>query len=329
MTQETALSQGTPETLTYTVALDATRQLIARTLKQADPALADVTSHLAGEQGKNLRAALLLASSANHEGRIPTDAVTAAAALEILHLATLVHDDIIDEAPTRRGQPSVQSKFGKKTAVIGGDYLFCLCFTMLAGISAPYVDKYLSFARAMTSICVGELEQYKHNQDTNLSVTGYLRIIAGKTADLFTLAMYAGAVLSDAGEHEARLYGFIGHDIGMLFQLSDDCLDYEASSETLKKKSNHDLTEGVVTLPLIYSFLQSPALRERVGHWNLSATDVGDIIGEVLRLGGLNRSKDMAARYYGRALKRIARMKDQSRGRRIRSLLDRISHRSH
>ena len=329
MTQEITLSQDSPETLTYAAAVAATRQLIDKTLRQADPALADVTSHLAGEQGKNLRAALLLASSAHADGQIPQDAVTVAAALEILHLATLVHDDIIDESPTRRGQPSVQSKFGKKTAVIGGDYLFCLCFTMIAAVSTQYVDKYLAFARAMSSICVGELNQLKHNQDTRLSVTGYLRIIGGKTADLFTLAMYSGAVLSGVDEHEARRYGFIGHDIGMLFQLADDCLDYEASSEVLKKKANHDLTEGVVTLPLIYSFLKSPALREKVNQWNLSPADVRDVVSEVIRLGGLDQSKHLADRYYDRARKRIARLEDQARGQRILGLLEKIKQRSH
>lgn len=328
MTQETTVSQDSPETLTYAAAVAATRQLIVTTLRQADPALADVTSLLAGEQGKNLRAALLLAASAKADGQIPQDAVAVAAALEILHLATLVHDDIIDDSPTRRGQPSVQSKFGKKMAVIGGDYLFCLCFTLIAKVSPRYVDKYLAFARAMSSICVGELNQLKYNQDTQLSVTGYLRIIGGKTADLFTLAMYSGAVLSGADEHEARLYGFIGHDIGMLFQLADDCLDYEASSEVLKKKANHDLTEGVVTLPLIYSFLKSPALRERVDQWNLSPADVRDVIGEVIRLGGLERSKNLADRYYARALRRITRLTDPARGRHILELLEKIKHRS-
>jgi geranylgeranyl pyrophosphate synthase len=115
----------------------------------------------------------------------------------------------------------------------------------------------------------------------------------------------------------------------MLFQLADDCLDYEASSEVLKKKANHDLTEGVVTLPLIYSFLKSPALRERVNQWNMSPADVRDVVSEVIRLGGLDQSKQLADRYYERARKRITRLADPARGQRILGLLEKIKQRSH
>lgn len=320
---------ASPEPYAYAAALDAVRLLIARTLGKADPILADVMSHLSGGQGKNLRAALLLAAAANSSGLVPAAAVTAAAALEILHLATLVHDDIIDEAPTRRGQPSIQSKFGKKTAVIGGDYLFCLCFDLIAGISAPYTGKYREFTRAMTSLCIGELSQHKHNKDINLSVPGYLRIIAGKTAALFTLALYSGAALGGASEPACRLLGRAGYAIGMMFQLMDDCLDYEAKPETLKKSVNHDLAEGVITLPLIYAFRGNTNLRQIVAGSSLSSSDIRAIVAEVVSLGGVARTKDMIDRYDQKARRLLDRLDDPDRCGRIADLLNVIRIRQH
>ena len=323
------MQDASPEPYTYAEALDAVRLLIARTLGKADPILADVMNHLSGGQGKNLRAALLLAAAADSRGLVPAAAITAAAALEILHLATLVHDDIIDEAPTRRGQPSIQSKFGKKTAVIGGDYLFCLCFDLIAGISAPYAGKYREFTRAMTSLCVGELSQHKHNKDVGLSVPGYLRIIAGKTAALFALALYSGAVLGGANEPACRLLGRVGFNIGMLFQLMDDCLDYEGNSETLKKSVNHDLAEGVITLPLIYAFRGNANLRQIVAGRSLAAGDIRAIVAEVVSLGGVTRTKNMIDRYDQKTRRLLDRLDDPDRRGRIVDLLNVIRVRQH
>ncbi|MDD4745638.1 MAG: polyprenyl synthetase family protein, partial [Eubacteriales bacterium] len=146
-----------------------TRALIQQTLDGVDPALTDIARHLGKSSGKHIRAALLLSAATDARGLIEPDAVTAAAALEILHLATLVHDDVIDDAPTRRGLPSVQSQFGKKTAVISGDYLFCLCFSMISGMSHQYPEQISLFARAISSLCIGELNQHKHNRDSELS----------------------------------------------------------------------------------------------------------------------------------------------------------------
>lgn len=327
--EPTPAASPEPKPHAYADALDDVRLLIARTLGKADPMLTDVMSHLSGGQGKNLRAALLLAASTDSQGLAPADAVTAAAALEILHLATLVHDDIIDEAPTRRGQPSIQSKFGKKTAVIGGDYLFCLCFDLIAGISAPYAGKYGEFTRAMTSLCIGELSQHKHNKDVGLSVPGYLRIIAGKTAALFTLALYSGAVLGGASESDCRLLGRAGYNIGMLFQLMDDCLDYEANPETLKKSVNHDLAEGVITLPLIYAFRGNGNLRQIVAGRSLAAGDIRAIVAEVVSLGGVAKTKDMIERYNQKTCRLLDRLDDPDKRGRIIDLLNVIRVRQH
>lgn len=313
-----------PEKIAYAESLTAVQVLMTRTLLRSDEVLADIMQHLTQEQGKNFRASLLLAAATDSDDCVPAEAVTAAAAMEILHLATLVHDDVIDEAPTRRGQPSVQSRFGKKTAVIGGDYLFTVCFAMVAAISSHYPEKFTEFSKAMSGICLGEMRQLKHNGDTDLRVSSYLKIIAGKTAALFALAMYSGMILGGSTEKEARLIAHFGFYIGMLFQLADDCLDYESSGDTLKKSVKHDLAEGVITLPLIYAFDRNPDLRTLIQGKALTRQEVNAIVAEVIALGGVARTKHLADRYYGKAKRLLEKLPDQIKRDRLGLILDTI-----
>jgi heptaprenyl diphosphate synthase len=317
-----------PDRIAYSESLQAVQSLISRTLLRTDASLLDVMQHLTLERGKNFRASLLLAAAADQTETVPTDAVTAAASLEILHLATLIHDDVIDEAATRRGQPSVQSRFGKKTAVIGGDYLFTVCFALIAGISARYPDKFVEYAKAMSGICLGEMRQLKHNGDTNLRVTSYLRIIAGKTAALFALAMYSGMILGGSTENESRLIARFGLYIGMLFQLADDCLDYEANGDIVKKSVKHDLAEGVITLPLIYSFDLKPELRILIQNNILSKSEIEEVVAQVISLGGVSRTKNLADRYYMKAKRLLDRLPDQNKKTRLAGILEAIKERN-
>lgn len=313
------------EMIDYSQSLAAVQARLDRTLHQADAVMSEVMAHLAQSGGKNFRASLLLAAAADESNQVPQSAVTAAAALELLHLATLVHDDIIDEAPTRRGLPSVQNKFGKKTAVIGGDYLFCLCLNLVTEISVDYPAKYADFSRAMTRICLGEINQYKHNGDTELSAFSYLKIIAGKTAALFALAMFAGGMLGGDSEPDARLLGRFGFYIGMLFQLADDCLDYESTTETFKKKTNHDLGEGVITLPLILHLADHPALKTQIRNKTLSAGEILTIVKEVVDSGSVARTWEVASRYHAKARKLLDRIPGSERRQRLGAILETIA----
>ncbi len=319
------MTEKVTEKLNFDDSLDAAKELIRRTLFQSDELISDVTRYLTLKEGKNLRAMLLLASAMDGEGLIPKNAVVAAATLEILHLATLVHDDVIDDSETRRGRSSVQKKFGKKTAVICGDYLFCKCFAMVAEASADYPEKFRDISRAMTKICLGELRQFKHNRDLDLSVYKYLKIIAGKTSALFSLSMYAGAVIGGKSEKQARLLGRIGHHIGMLFQIADDCMDYQADFETAGKSIKHDLLDGVVTLPLIYSLAGNPRLRERVAGRAPTKSGIREIIAEVVSSGGVAAAMDTAGRYFKKAEKLIERVECQNNRLILTRVLEKVS----
>lgn len=312
------------EKVEYNLSLEAVKGVINQNLLQTDEIFSEIMQHLTQENGKNLRAMLLLVTSTDRDGFVPQNAVVAAAALEILHLATLVHDDIIDEAGTRRGQLSVQSRFGKKQAVICGDFLFCQCFSMVSEISADYTNRLKEFSGAMTKICIGELRQFKHNADTDLSVRKYLEIIAGKTSALFSLAMYSGAILNEDNEKDARFMGRIGFRMGMIFQILDDCADYEGNFEVAKKSVKHDLAEDVITLPLIYAFFKKPELKAQIRNKKLSIAELNEIITEVKNLGGVTMALDLAEKYYLKTKKMIDSLPNHKKRLLIDEILEKI-----
>ncbi len=305
------------------------KERIQAILYRSDRAVRDVMEHLAGSDGKAFRAYLLLAAAADEDGLVPACAVDAAAALELLHLATLVHDDILDDAPLRRGKASVHSLFGKKTAVLSGDYLFSLALTLIAGIAETHPLRYSEFSRAIAQICMGELSQHRHNRDTDLSVFSYLRIISGKTAVLFALAMSAGSILgtgSDAQSHRMSRFGFY---IGMHFQLVDDCLDYEVSTQTMKKQTAKDLAEGVVTLPLIFALAEQPALRELVRRTDLSPADIAAVSQDLVAAGYVGRARRVAQRYLDKAGSILQHIEGPARRQRLQEILTSIADRKY
>lgn len=312
------------EKIPYEASLAAVQNVLRETLLDSDALISEMMRHLASSGGKNFRAMLLLAAATDNNGDVPRNAVISAAAVEILHMATLVHDDVIDDADVRRGKPSVQHRFGKKPAVICGDYLFCKCFLLAADLAASYQEHFLDIAKATTRICIGELRQYEHNGDISLQTREYFRIIAGKTAALFALALYAGTVVGGRGEKEARLLSRFGYYIGMAFQLKDDCLDYESGMENAKKSVRHDLGEGVITLPLIYALAKRPELRQAARECVNGSGGVDAILTAVQAIGGVTLAENVAERYCDKAEKLLRRLPEGKRSLILTEILGKI-----
>lgn len=279
-------------------AMEQADLLIKKTLIISPKILRHITDHLQKAKGKGIRAALLIRASVKENNLVPKEAVYAAASIEIFHLATLVHDDIIDDAKIRRGVASVQSKFGKKQAVICGDYLFCAAVALLSDIYHPYANLANTFARSVYKIPLGELRQYANAFNLEINFFEYLKIIQGKTAALFYLAAYGGGVLSSYEENvkEAGTLGKFGNYFGMAFQISDDCKDYKTIDIT-QKSGNIDITNGVVNLPLLLSFKDKPELKTKARE-----KDYAELIKIVEKIG-VNRALDVADRYKRKALK--------------------------
>ncbi len=276
-------------------AYESMKQLVAKTLSDSPSVIRQYMQHLLGAQGKHIRAKSLLCCAMDKQNRIEPDAVTFAAAIELLHLATLVHDDVIDNADIRRGIPTLQKKFGQRKAVICGDYLFSTALKLAA--SVPDKQKYLKYDMPdyISLVCYGELRQMIHSADADLQKLEYFKIISGKTAALFEASYYGGAILSGCTNEEASRYKRMGWYAGMIFQLLDDCSDYESTKEIARKAVQTDYEQGVITLPLIHAMERSPECRQIVKRGRASRKELKLA---VKALGGLEYTHFIADRFH-------------------------------
>jgi heptaprenyl diphosphate synthase len=274
--------------------------------KCKDKVIEEALLEMVHTSGKMLRPAfvVLAAKFGKYEAE---KTVTLASVIELFHMATLVHDDVIDEATLRRGKPTVQSKYGKNYAVYIGDYLFCICFKLLASVGSLRMIQMDS--RVMSRICLGEIEQLNARFNQKVSVKDYLVRISGKTAELFSLSFYIGAVASECPIKLARLFWQIGHHIGMAFQIIDDVLDYTSTAQAVGKDTANDIKDGLYTLPLIYALESQP--KELIDYLNKPFYKTEDIE-EVVRLtqvyGGVEKAKLLAQKYTQKAFKMIEKL---------------------
>ncbi len=304
-----------PERIEYEDAIKLSETFLNDTLKRAHRDINDITSYIAKAKGKGIRSKMLIVSSIGEDDLVPLDAIKAAAAIEVLHLATLVHDDVIDDASMRRGIESVQRHFGKRQAVISGDYLFCLSFYIISDIYNRFdkenYNKFASeFADMMGKICIGELNQFKNNTNLSLKVMDYLKIISGKTASLFGISTYTGSIIGECHDIEKRILLRFGRYLGMIFQIIDDCKDYEFSEERAKKSVKKDIEQGVVTLPLILSMLKNNELKAIAKDAIVDYSKSELLIHEVFKAGGIRDAIIIASKYYKKSKELLLKLED-------------------
>ncbi|MGL6105156.1 polyprenyl synthetase family protein [Romboutsia sp.] len=284
-------------------------KLIEKNAKCKDEVIETSIIELLNSGGKMLRPAFTVIAS--HFGDYNKERSQAlAAVVEMFHMATLVHDDIIDEAESRRGNQTVQSKYGKNYAVYIGDYLFCLCFRILATTSS--IERGIDVdTKVMSRICLGEIEQLNSRFNKNVSVKNYLKRVSGKTAELFSLSMYIGAAESSCDKRTCRLFWNIGHNIGMAFQIIDDILDYTSTNEMLGKEAGKDLKEGVYTLPLILAMQKNPnAFEVILNSDGYTDGEVRTIINVVKDNDGIKEAIKIAQKYSQKAFRDINKLPD-------------------
>jgi octaprenyl-diphosphate synthase len=225
--------------------------------------IAYIGDYLRRSGGKRVRPALTILSNYAVGGDGSNySSIRMATVMEFLHTATLVHDDVIDKAETRRNRPSINSEFGNQTAVLMGDWLYMSAFeTSLAERSLPILDILTAVTRKMTE---GELLQLTLLGRTDISEEQYFDVIARKTAYLFSACCEIGAVLGGADARTQNMLRDYGMNLGIAFQLVDDLLDFTGSEEVLGKPAGADLLEGKVALPLIFLLQREPSLRAAV-----------------------------------------------------------------
>ena len=218
-------------------------------------------NHIVRAGGKRLRPALVILSARLGEAD-PDHLYNAAMGIEFIHTATLVHDDLIDDAETRRGMATIHALLGVNPAIIVGDYYFAKGANLTAAIGMPIIDVIIS--RAVMTICMGELLQLTSKRDYDQSVEEYYRKIERKTAALLSASCHCGGIVARLDEQRANALERFGHHLGMAFQIADDVLDYTASAEQIGKPVGADLRQGTITLPLMYALRETPGPAARI-----------------------------------------------------------------
>ncbi len=226
----------------------AVDQLIKDSLSSNVPLVEEISAYLIEAGGKRLRPLLVLlcARACGYQGK---EHIKLAAIIEFLHTAMLLHDDVIDESELRRGRKTVNAAWGNPASVLVGDFLHSRAFEMMVEIGNLRVMEILSHATNI--IAEGEVQQLSNIRNPDLTEESYIEVISRKTAMLFQAASHAGSVLAQADNHAERALRDYGLHLGISFQLVDDMLDYEGTTQDLGKNVGDDLAEGKVTLPLI------------------------------------------------------------------------------
>jgi octaprenyl-diphosphate synthase len=253
-------------------------RLIRKSLDSEVVLIRQVAEYIIGSGGKRLRP-ILVALSARACGYRGTEHVTAAAIIEFIHTATLLHDDVVDESDLRRGKESAHAVWGNAASVLVGDFLYSRSFQMMVTIDSMRVMEVLS--NATNTIAEGEVEQLLNMHDPEVSAESYFSVVEKKTAKLFEAACQLGAVLAGRPDLEETM-GRFGRELGVAFQVADDVLDYSSQAETLGKNIGDDLSEGKPTLPLILC-------RQSLEPMNQS------IIDATIREGGIDRIDEVMA----------------------------------
>ncbi|WP_035586348.1 polyprenyl synthetase family protein [Hippea jasoniae] len=256
--------------------------------------------------GKRLRPLIVYYSYLALGGKRKEDAVGVGAIIEMIHTASLLHDDIIDEALFRRGKPSANTVFGIKPAVLGGDYLYSLAFNMVLDFDIKIAKDISLAAYTLTEGEVLEIEK-AFNVDT--TTDEYLDIIYKKTAVLIEVSAGCGAILADKDSTDA--FKDYGKNLGFAFQIKDDCLDYMGDVKKVGKDLGIDLKEGKITLPVFYAFERDGSLKGMVKEFfDKMDEKLLDKIIESVKQNGLDRAIEDAVYYSQRAKKAIEHLKD-------------------
>ena len=275
--------------------------------------IAYIGDHLRRSGGKRVRPALTILSNYAVGGDGANySSIRMATVMEFLHTATLVHDDVIDKADTRRNRPSINSEFGNQTAVLMGDWLYMSAFeTSLAERSLPILDILTAVTRRMTE---GELLQLTLLGRTDISEAQYFEVIARKTAYLFSACCEIGALLGGADARTQNLLRDYGMNLGIAFQLVDDLLDFTGNEEALGKPAGADLLEGKISLPLIFLLQREPQRRADVqrviAEGNYKAVSRESLLNSLESSGALGLAQARAIEYAAAAGKALDGLQD-------------------
>ena len=289
--------------------LDRIEARLKEEVKCRHKSIQDILLRLVEAGGKRLRPTLVWISG-KYAGVSEEKLVPLAASVEILHLATLIHDDIIDSADYRRGIQTTHKKWDTHTAIFAGDYLFSKAFGLVANNSI-FKDS-VRAAKVFKLICEGEIEQYYSRHRVDISIRKYLSRIRYKTALLFALSCYLGAALSEIAKKEKSALGNYGLHLGMAFQIEDDILDITSSDKQLGKPVLNDLRQGIYNLPVIYGLKSSDRKEELLRLLKgprFSEGDIREIVDCIKKSGSVEKSRELEFKFINKAASALKGLK--------------------
>lgn len=281
-------------------------QLFADSLTHSDGLLGSALEHIRKRQGKRMRPMLILLTAKNY-GRVNEETIYAAVGLELLHTASLVHDDVVDESSERRGQASVNATYNNKVAVLVGDYLLSTALLSVARTrNNTIVEELSELGRTLAS---GEILQLSNISRLDISEDIYYKVIQQKTATLFAACCTIGALSAGASDEEIEAARQFGIHLGIIFQIKDDIFDYYPSSD-IGKPSGNDMAEGKLTLPVIYAVNQSDdaSIRElamNVKNHQVSSEEIARLVDYTISHGGIEYARQRMMDFRSKALQYI------------------------
>lgn len=283
--------------------MQAVDRVIAQRLTTSVPLIGQISQYIIAAGGKRLRPALLLMVS-NALGEQRPTKHTLAAVVELIHTATLLHDDVVDESTLRRGRPTANESFGNPASVLVGDFLHTRSFQMMVEAGNMRILQVLSDATNV--IAEGEVQQLINTHDASLDEAGYLHVIRSKTAKLFEASTQIAAILAGANATVEAACATYGQALGTAFQIIDDVLDYDGDAAEMGKNLGDDLREGKCTLPLIIAMQRATAedaqvVREAIEQG--STEQLPSILSIVKRTGALDATREAA---HNEAMRAIA-----------------------
>jgi len=290
--------------------MEKTDNILIHRLNSNVDLINQMSHYIIASGGKRIRPLLLLlcARATNYGG---TDHHAMAVVIELIHTATLLHDDVVDESTTRRNQDTANELWGNAASVLVGDFLYSRAFEILVEPNSMSIMRILS--KATNQIAEGEVLQLLNIRNDNVSQTKYFNVIEQKTARLFEAACKIGALLSDSSEKTINSLGDFGLHLGIAFQIIDDALDYESNSTTMGKEVGDDLSEGKITLPMIYALektsgSENKILRDAIK--TADASNIDKIINILCSVNAFEFTRKIAGNESQKALKSLKNIPD-------------------
>ncbi|ASS91744.1 MULTISPECIES: heptaprenyl diphosphate synthase component II [Aeribacillus] len=287
--------------------LEVIENELLSSVQTKDPLIREAGIHLLQAGGKRIRPVFVLLSGMFGDYNIDR-MKPVAVALELIHSASLVHDDVIDNAELRRGKPTVNAKWDNRIAMYVGDYLFARALEIITELDEPLIHRVLS--KALVELCLGEIEQINDKYNFDQSYRTYVKRIKRKTALLIAVSCQLGALASGAPESVCKKLYLYGYYVGISYQIIDDLLDFTSTEEELGKPVGSDLLQGNITLPVLFA-MQNEELRKKIVKINnqTTAEEIKPIIYEIKKSRAIEQSMNISDRYLQKSFHQLEGLK--------------------